>query len=155
VIALRNASSPPTGVISISSAAPNLSSSWRVHVFIRAFPSISLGTRSSSVLLVADFLHPVDRLPVELFHYGAVGHRRGRRCAVPVLDAGRTPDHITRPDFLLGLAPALRPAAPRGDDQRLPQRMGMPGGTRARFERHQRAESTGRPWRIEQRVDPY
>ena len=116
--------------------------------------SISPATRPSFVLLVGDFLHPVDSLPVELFHYCDVGHRRGRRCAVPVLDAGRTPDHVSGPDFLFGLAPALRPAASRGDNQRLPQRMRMPGGTRAGFERHQRAESTRRPGRLEQRVDP-
>ena len=116
---------------------------------------VSRGARSSSVLLVADLLHPVDSLAVKLFHDSDMGHRRSRRCAVPVLDAGRTPDHVAGPDFLFGLAPALRPAAPRGDDQRLPKGMRMPGCTRAGFERHQRAERAGwRGW-VEQRVDPY
>jgi hypothetical protein len=153
--AFREASSLPTGASSISSAAPNLSSSSRVHSFIGAFPSVSRGALRGSILLVADFLHPVDSFPVELFHYGDMRHRRGRRCAVPVLDAGRTPDHVAGSDFLFGLAPALRPAASRGDYQRLPKGMGMPGCARAGFERHQRAESAGRSGWIEQRVDPY
>src|SRR5207302_10627174 len=38
----------------------------------------------STVLLVADLLHPVDGLAVELFHNGDVRHGRGRRGAVPM-----------------------------------------------------------------------
>src|SRR6516165_1589098 len=71
--------------------------------------------RSSAVLLVADFLHPLDVLAVELFLDRDMAHGRGCRRAVPVLLAGWKPDDIAGPDFLDRAALALRPAAARGD----------------------------------------
>ena len=60
-------------------------------IFILSLPG---ALRSAGVLLVADLLHPVDGLAVERFLDGDVRHRRGRRRAVPVLLAGREPDHV-------------------------------------------------------------
>ena len=88
-----------------------------------------------SVLFVADLFHPVDDLAVELFLNGDVRHGGGRRGAVPVLLAGREPDHIAGPDFLDRPALALRPAAAGRDDQGLAERMRVPCGARARLER--------------------
>ena len=62
-------------------------------------------------------------------------HRRGWRRAVPMLLAGRNPDHVARPDLLYRPAPALCTAAARRHDQRLPQRVRMPGRAGARLER--------------------
>src|SRR5271156_461250 len=128
-------------------------------VITTTFPSILLlitftPMNSGLVLFVADLLHPVDRLAVELFQNGNMRHRGGRRGAVPMLLAGRTPDYVAGPDFLFRFAPTLRPAASGGDDQRLPERMGMPRRARAGFERYQCAISTGRIGRVEQRFDP-
>ena len=64
------------------------------------------------VLRVADLLHPIDDLVVELFLDGDVGHGRGWRGAVPVLLAGREPDDVARADFLHRSAFALHPAEP-------------------------------------------
>ena len=45
---------------------------------------------------------------------------------MPVLLAGREPDHIAGPDFLNRTSPALCPAATGGDDQGLAERMRVP-----------------------------
>ena len=45
-------------------------------------------------MFVADVLHPVDNLPVELFLNGDVCHGGGQRRPMPVLLAGREPDYI-------------------------------------------------------------
>src|SRR5438067_4990530 len=71
------------------------------------------------VLFVADLLHPVDGLAVELFLDGDVRHGRGCRGAVPMLLTRREPDHVTWPDLLDRAAPALGPAAAGGHDQGL------------------------------------
>jgi hypothetical protein len=56
-----------------------------------------------------------------------MGHRGGWRRAVPMLLVRLKPDDIAWPDFLDRTAPPLRPAKARGDDQRLTERMSMPG----------------------------
>src|SRR5438067_12169121 len=68
----------------------------------RAARCVTAGARANSlaVLLVADLLHPVHRLAVQLLLEGDVRHRRGRRRPVPVLFARRKPDHVTGPNFL-------------------------------------------------------
>ena len=87
-------------------------------------------------------------LAVELFLDGDVGHGRGRRGAVPVLLARREPDDIAGPDLLDRAALALDPAAAGRDDQRLAERMRVPGGAGAGLEgdarRPTRAGSGGR-----------
>jgi hypothetical protein len=66
---------------------------------------------SAPVLLVTDLLHPIDRLPVKALLNRDVSHGRSRRGPMPVLLAGREPDHITGPDFLDRSAFALKPFA--------------------------------------------
>src|SRR5271157_5509602 len=111
----------------------------------------SLARSSGLVLSVADLLHPVDDLAVQRFLNGDMGHGCGWSGAVPVLLAGREPDHVTRPDFLHRAAFALDAAATGRDDQRLTQRMRMPGRAGAGLERDAGAANTCRVGCLEQR----
>src|SRR5438046_5570168 len=86
------------------------------------------------VLLVGDLFHPVNHFAILLFLDGDVRHGRGWRGTMPMLLAGREPDHVTGVDFLNRSAFALGPAAARGDDESLTERMRMPCGPRARLE---------------------
>jgi len=54
---------------------------------------------------------------------------------MPVLLTGWKPDDITGPDFLNWAALALRPTAAVRDNQRLTERMLVPGGARTWFKR--------------------
>src|SRR4051812_12772425 len=83
-------------------------------------------TESGAILLIADLLHPLHRLPLQLLLNGNMRHRRRGGRAVPVLLARREPDHVAGPDFLARPALALRPAAARRHDQRLAQRVRVP-----------------------------
>src|SRR5207237_3954680 len=107
------------------------------------------------VLLVADVLHPVDHLAVLLFLNGDMGHGRGRRSAVPVLLAGRKPNHITGPDLLDRAALALSPAASGCDYQRLAEGMRMPCGSRAWLESYAGALNESRIGCLEKWIDPH
>src|SRR5438067_975111 len=107
----------------------------------------------SRILVVADLLHPVDDLAVQRFLDGDMGHRRRRLGAVPMLLAGRRPDHVTWADLLDRSAPALHPTAARRDDQRLAERMGVPVAAGARLESDGGAGHAPRLGRLEQRID--
>ncbi len=85
-------------------------------------------------MFVADVLHPIDNLPIELFLNSDVRHGCGWRSPMPVLLARREPDHIAGMDFLDSSTLALNPAAARRDDESLTERMCMPCGPRARLE---------------------
>src|SRR5579864_4864800 len=112
-------------------------------------------TSLPAILLVGDLLQPLDDLAVELFLDGDVGHRRGRRRPVPVLLAGREPDHVAGPDLLDRSAFALGPAAARGDDEGLAERMRVPCGPRARLDGEAGALNARRLGRLEERIDPH
>ena len=73
-----------------------------------------------------------------------MAHRRRGRGAVPVLLAGREPDHVTGPDFFDGAALALNPAETGGHDQGLAEWMRMPSRAGARFEGDESAADAGR-----------
>src|SRR5690349_5444498 len=90
---------------------------------------------SFPILLVADFLQPVDVLAASGFLHGDVGHRRSRRGTVPMLQSRRKPDHVAGPDLLDRAALTLHPPEPGSDNQRLPERMRVPSGAGARLER--------------------
>src|SRR2546429_7393065 len=108
---------------------------------------------SSAILFIGGVLHPLDRLAVESFLNGNVGHGcRGRR-AVPVLFSGREPDHVAWADFLDATALSLHPADPRRDDQGLTKRMRVPGSPSAGFESDSRTTDAGRRRRGEEWVD--
>src|SRR5271165_4922546 len=89
---------------------------------------------SLTVLLVSDLFHPIDSLTVEPFLDRDMGHCRCRRGAVPVLLTRRNPDHIPRPDLFDRAAFALRPAAARGHNKSLTERMRMPSRPCTRLE---------------------
>src|SRR5215211_5706921 len=108
--------------------------------------------RSGPVLLLADLLQPVDGLAVELLLDCDVAYGRGRRGPVPVLLAGREPDHIAGPDLLDRPAFALRPAAAGRHDQGLAERVGVPSGPRAGLEGDQGAGDAGRIRCLEQGI---
>ena len=58
---------------------------------------------------------------------------------MPMLFPGRKPDHIPRPNLFDGAAVKLGPSRSRSHDERLPQRMGVPGCACSRLERDARA----------------
>ena len=69
--------------------------------------------RLSGVLLVGDFLHPLDDLPVLMLLDRDVRHRGRWRGAMPMLLAGRKPDHIAWPDLLDRGRPRAEPSQDR------------------------------------------
>src|SRR6516162_1781909 len=81
------------------------------------------------VLLVRDLFLPVNNFPIERFLNGDVRHCDRRTGAMPMLLSGFEPDDISRPDFFDGTAPFLSPADAGSHDQRLAERMRMPGGS--------------------------
>src|SRR5262245_22409921 len=79
-------------------------------------------------------LHPVGGLAVQPFCDGDMCHRGCRSRAVPVLLAGREPDHISRLDDFDRTSLPLHPAGAERDDQDLTEGVGMPRSARARLE---------------------
>src|SRR6266550_1295477 len=71
------------------------------------------------VLFVADLLHPVDDLAVEVFLDCDVSHGGGRRRAMPVLLARRAPDDVARSNHFDRTTPALHEPVAGRDDQGL------------------------------------
>ena len=108
-----------------------------------------------AVLPVGDVLHPGRAAAVQRLGDGDVGHRAGRRGAVPVLDPRRDPDDVARPDLLHRAALLLHPAAAGGDDQRLAQRVRVPRRPRARLEGDHPAADARRGLGLEARVDAH
>ncbi|MNC42604.1 hypothetical protein D3C75_914230 [compost metagenome] len=84
-----------------------------------------------------------------------MGHGRLRRRAVPVFDVFRDADDIALVHFLDLLAPHLDPTAPLGDDQRLAERMGVPGCARTWLEGHSSTAYAGRLTAGKRRIDPH
>ncbi len=74
---------------------------------------------------------------------------------MPVLLAGREPDHITRPDVLDRSAFALDPATASRDDESLTPRMRVPRSSRARLESYAGTLNQCRIRRLKERVDSY
>ena len=69
------------------------------------------------------------------------------------LHAGRDPDDVAGPDLLDRAALALHPAGAGGDDQRLAQRMRVPGGAGAGLEGDDAAADARRIAALEALVD--
>src|SRR2546429_7430277 len=86
------------------------------------------------VLFVADLLHPVDDLSVEVFLDRDVGHGGGRRRAMPVLLAPRAPDELARLNHLLRDTPTPHAPASRPDEPGLTPRDGGPYWSGVRLE---------------------
>src|SRR5262249_30268938 len=88
----------------------------------------------SGILRVGDVLEPGDGLAVERFLHRDVHHASVGAGAVPVLLARRNPHGVAGADFAHRAAFRLHPTGPEDDMQRLSERMGVPGGARARLE---------------------
>src|SRR6266404_3813715 len=128
----------------------------RVYSCVLVVKNLISGPHSSLfVLLVADVFHPLNHFSVQSLLNGDMRHRRRRTCAMPVFFARRKPDHIARSNFFDRSAFALRPTKARRDDQRLTERMRMPGSAGTRFERDARATNTCRIRRLEQRINAH
>src|SRR5262245_29552269 len=97
-------------------------------------------------------LHPIDDLAIQRLLNGDVCHCCCGRSSMPMLFAGRKPDHITRPDFVDWTAPNLDQSNPRRNDQCLTKRMCMPCGAGSRLKRDARATDTRWFGCLEQRV---
>src|SRR5208282_34899 len=110
---------------------------------------------SGLVLLVADLFHPVDGLSVECLSDGDVRHGSCCRCAMPMLLAGREPDHVPRPDLLNWPARSLYPAASRSDDERLAERMRVPRSASTGLECDDCAADSRRGISLKSRIDSY
>jgi hypothetical protein len=110
--------------------------------------------QAGKVLLVSNFLQPVDVLAIQRFLDRDVRHRRRRCRTMPMLVARGASDYIACADLDDRLAFALRPAAARGDDQSLSKWMGVPGRACTRLESHAGARYTRRRGWSVQWVDP-
>src|SRR5215208_2335174 len=99
---------------------------------------------SFQILLVGDVLHPRHRRAVQRFLNRDVGHRGGRRGAVPMLVLGRAPENVAGREFLDRTALDLGPADAFSDDQGLPKRMRVPSRACPRLEVHDRTADAGR-----------
>ena len=108
-----------------------------------------------AILFVAHVFHPVDGLSVEPFLNGHVRHGCRARRAVPMLFSRGKPDHVTRSNLLDRASPSLRAAAACRDDQRLSERVRVPGGPRTGLECHAGADDARRIWCAEERIDAY
>ena len=90
------------------------------------------------VLLVADRLHHLDVLAVEMLDDGDVLHARRRRGTVPMLLIRRSMDDVARLNLLDLASPALHPAGTFRHDQRLAERVRVPRRPGAGLERDAR-----------------
>src|SRR6476469_5106608 len=107
---------------------------------------------SLPVLVIGDLLQPVDVFSAEGFLNSDVRHGRRWRSAVPMLQARRKPHHIAGADFLDRSALALHPSETGGDDQRLAERMRVPGRPGSGFEGDLAAAYPPRVWSLEERI---
>jgi len=92
-----------------------------------------------AILFVADLLHPVHGFAVKLFLNGDVGHGGGWGSTMPMFFTGWKPHDVAWANFFDCSSPALHPAAACHYDQSLAQRVSVPGGSGAGFERDDRA----------------
>jgi len=111
--------------------------------------------RHAPILLFTDLFQPVDHLAVLLFLYGDMRHGRGRRGTMPVLLAGREPDHVTGTDLLDRSSFPLSPPAAGHDDERLTEWMSVPRSPCAGLEGYTRALNERRIGRLKKRIDSH
>src|SRR4051794_39656144 len=108
---------------------------------------------SPTVFVIGDLLHPFDNLAVKRFGNGDVRHRAIGCGAMPMFLSWREPDDVPWTNALDRSSLPLDAAEPGGNQQGLAERMGMPGGPRARFERDGRAAYPCVAATFERRVD--
>lgn len=108
----------------------------------------------AAVLFLDYVLLPIDDLAVLFFLDGDVCHGCGRRRTVPVPFVWGKPDDIAGMDLFDWTAFALCPSTTGGHNERLTERMCMPGGACARLERHAGAGHERRVRSGKERIDP-
>src|SRR5262249_50824593 len=106
------------------------------------------------VLLVADMFHPVHSFSIEPLLNRDVGQGGGGAGAVPMLLAGREPDHIAGTDFFDRTVPSLRESVACRHDQRLSEWMRVPGRAGTGLERHTGADDACRVGGLDERINP-
>src|SRR3954454_16426950 len=111
--------------------------------------------RRDRVLLVGDVLEPGHVDAVLVLVQGEVDEPARRRRAMPMLLLRRDPDRVAGADLLDRAVPCLHPPDARDDVQRLPERMGVPGGARAGLERHPHRLDPRRLGSLDDRVLPH
>src|SRR6266700_2814070 len=109
------------------------------HSFTMTWGMDSLRPRTGEIFFVGHLLHPGNIRSVHRFLDRDMRHGGGGRRAVPVLVAGRAPDHVAGADFDARLLLALRPAGARSDDEGLAKRMAVPCGPGAGLKGHDRS----------------
>src|SRR5580698_2308779 len=127
----RNPRRPPQARAGRIRRGPECSANNRTR---SAWPA--LASPRGLVLLVGHRLHPFDVLAVECLLHGDMDHDGIRACAVPMLFAGRNPDHVAGTNFTSFVAPHLNAAETGNHRESLAKRMGMPMGACAGFEAH-------------------
>lgn len=100
-------------------------------------------------------LGPEERRGRPRFLNSGMCHRAWRAGPMPMLLIRFEPDHIARPDFFNRAAPLLHSADAGRDDQRLPERMRMPGGSRAGLKGNTCTARTRGIGCLKKRVDPH
>lgn len=84
-----------------------------------------------------------------------MSHGGGRRGAVPMFFPRREPDDIAGTNLLDGATPTLDSTTARRHDQRLPQRVGVPGGSCPWFKGDTGTAHPRRIGGLEERVDAH
>src|SRR4051812_39727959 len=111
--------------------------------------------RRGRVLLVGDVLEPGHVDAVAVLVQGEVDEPARRRGAMPMLLVRRDPHRVTGANLLDRAVPFLHPPDAGEDVQRLPERMSVPGGARARLERPPPRLDPRRVGGLDDRVLPY
>src|SRR6266567_1445519 len=123
------------------------------HSFTMTWGMGSFRPRTGEIFLVGHLLHPGDVRSVYCFLDRDMRHGGGGRRAVPVLVAGRAPDHVAGADFVTRLPLALRPAGAQRDDEGLAKRMAVPRGPGSRLKGHDRSSDARWIRSLEHRID--
>ena len=99
-----------------------------------------------SVFLRGQFALPVHRYALLFFGNGDMRHGLGWGCTMPMQHMGRNGDYITHSHGLCGLALLLHQTNTIGDNQGLPQWVGVPSGVCPCIKLHSGAACSA--WRL-------
>src|SRR5512146_2713433 len=137
---------------SMMSASGTLSirTSWAPGMMVARILFCSLEVE---ILLVSDVLHPRNGRAVQRFLDGDVGHGSAVSRSMPVSVVRRAPNHVASADLDALLVFALGPPDASSDDKCLPERMAVPGSSRAWLKRHAGAADPRRFGRVAERLD--
>lgn len=112
-------------------------------------------TSLPGVLRLRDRLPPGNSLAALGFSDGDMGHAVVGRGTMPVTGVRRNPDSVARSDLLSRAAFLLHVSGACGDDQHLPQRVGVPSCACAGLEGHCAAADARRRFTFEQAINAH